>query len=153
MVIESCIGESGLSDLISILRTDKTSSYRYESIAWIPNVIAFITMLGVGGKLLSLAPLTGSSSHSGTSASVAAIISFATTLASTDLSWCTMVADYGVYHDAEASRYVRCSVIVLCLSKVVCRRGANSVTFTYFCATNAAGGSSSTRTSGSSSLA
>lgn len=68
-------------------------------------------MLGVGGKFLSLAPLFGSSSPSGASASVASIVSFATTLASTDLSWCTMVADYGVYHDAEASRYVYLCVI------------------------------------------
>ena len=75
----------------------------YESVAWIPNVVTFITMLGLGGKLLSLAPLTGSSPTGG-GASAASIISFATTLASTDVSWCTMVADYGVYHDADASR-------------------------------------------------
>ena len=56
-------------------------------------------MLGIGGKHLhNFSPLS-------TGASVASMISFASTLASTDVSWCTMVADYGVYHRADASRY------------------------------------------------
>ena len=75
----------------------------YESVAWIPNVLVFVTMLGLGGKLLALAPLTGSS-QSGGRANIASIVSFATTMASANVSWCTMVADYGVYHDADASR-------------------------------------------------
>lgn len=70
---------------------------RYESVAWIPNVIAFIVMLGVGGKHLSNAPppepLTAAS-----------IITFGTTTASSVISWCMMTPDYGVYHDARASR-------------------------------------------------
>ncbi|THH07037.1 hypothetical protein EW145_g3664 [Phellinidium pouzarii] len=56
----------------------------YESFAWIPNVITIIVMLGVGGKHLGNAPLS-------TGASITAIVSFASTLASTDVSWCTMV--------------------------------------------------------------
>ncbi|TCD62689.1 hypothetical protein EIP91_006548 [Steccherinum ochraceum] len=68
----------------------------YESVAWIPNVIAFIVMLGVGGKHLSNVPppepLTAAS-----------IITFATTTASSVISWCMMTPDYGVYHDARAS--------------------------------------------------
>lgn len=57
-------------------------------------------MLGVGGKHLVNAP-------SSPPATVSTILSFASTLASTDVSWCTMAADYGVYHRADASRSVK----------------------------------------------
>ncbi|KAH8115995.1 cytosine-purine permease [Phellopilus nigrolimitatus] len=70
----------------------------YESVAWIPNVITFIVMLGIGGKQLSKAPLS-------TNPGIASIVSFASTLASTDISWCTMVSDYGIYHRADASSW------------------------------------------------
>ncbi|KAJ3537739.1 hypothetical protein NM688_g6634 [Phlebia brevispora] len=67
----------------------------YESAAWIPNVITFIIMLGLGGKHFvnaPTAPITASS-----------VVTFATTVASSVISWCTMTPDYGVYHDSRAS--------------------------------------------------
>ncbi|PIL27703.1 transporter [Ganoderma sinense ZZ0214-1] len=69
----------------------------YETVAWIPSVIAFIVMLGTGGKHL------GSHIPPGEPASAASILSFATTVASSVISWCMMTPDYGVYHTAQAS--------------------------------------------------
>ncbi|KLO10063.1 cytosine-purine permease [Schizopora paradoxa] len=84
--------------LISLLVT--FCGYRvvhwYETVAWIPNAITFLVMIGVGAKHLVNAPSTPG-------AGVSAIISFASTTAATDLSWSSMVADYGVYHNASAS--------------------------------------------------
>ncbi|KAH9939859.1 purine-cytosine permease [Amylocystis lapponica] len=68
----------------------------YESVAWIPNAVTFIVMLGVGGKHLVTAPAPGPVSPS-------MVISFATTTASSVISWCTMTPDYGVYHTEHAS--------------------------------------------------
>ncbi|EKM56968.1 uncharacterized protein PHACADRAFT_142025 [Phanerochaete carnosa HHB-10118-sp] len=68
----------------------------YESVAWIPNVITFAIMLGVGGRHLTNAPATGPVTAS-------SIITFATTTASSVISWCTMTPDYGVYHNQKAS--------------------------------------------------
>ncbi|KAH7910973.1 permease for cytosine/purines, uracil, thiamine, allantoin-domain-containing protein [Hygrophoropsis aurantiaca] len=70
----------------------------YESLAWIPSVIAFIVMLAVGYPQL----------HANQSALVAppttaGIVSFASTVISSVLSWCTLAADYGVYHSPAAS--------------------------------------------------
>ncbi|KAM5532151.1 hypothetical protein V8D89_014176 [Ganoderma adspersum] len=69
----------------------------YETVAWIPSVIVFIVMLGTGGKHL------GSHIPPGEPASAATILSFATTTASSVISWCIMTPDYGVYHTAQAS--------------------------------------------------
>lgn len=71
--------------------------YRYESVAWFPNAVAFLVMIGVGAKHFVNAPSTSG-------AGIAGILSFASTTAATDLSWSSMVADYGVYHNASASR-------------------------------------------------
>jgi len=70
----------------------------YECVAWIPNVIAFITMLGVGYP-----QLRDNQSAPVSQATVAEVISFASILASSILSWCTMTPDYGVYHSPAAS--------------------------------------------------
>ncbi|TBU31408.1 purine-cytosine permease [Dichomitus squalens] len=69
----------------------------YETVAWIPSVIAFIVMLGTGGQHL------GSHVPPGEPASAASILSFATTVASSVISWCVMTPDYGVYHTSKAS--------------------------------------------------
>ncbi|KDQ60052.1 hypothetical protein JAAARDRAFT_32429 [Jaapia argillacea MUCL 33604] len=69
----------------------------YESIAWIPNVITFIVMLGIGGKHLH------ASAPPPTPATAASVLSFVSTVASSVISWCTMTPDYGVYHDGSAS--------------------------------------------------
>ncbi|KAI0360457.1 cytosine-purine permease [Trametes cingulata] len=68
----------------------------YETIAWIPSVITFVVMLGVGGKHLTEAPIPPPPSAS-------AVLSFATTTASSVISWCIMTPDYGVYHAHKAS--------------------------------------------------
>jgi len=70
----------------------------YESVAWIPNVVAFIVMLGIGGKHLKTSDYP---SYPPPSAST--VISFVTFIASSVISWCTMTPDYGVYHNAKAS--------------------------------------------------
>ena len=72
---------------------------RYEMIAWIPNVVAFIVMLGVSGKTLVTIPLTASSPST-----AASILSFVSTLATFVVSWSTMTPDYGIFHDSKASR-------------------------------------------------
>ncbi|GLB39366.1 putative permease for cytosine/purines, uracil, thiamine, allantoin [Lyophyllum shimeji] len=70
----------------------------YESLAWIPNVVAFVVMLGVGGK-----HLRPSNYPSYPTPSAATVLSFVTFIASSVISWCTMTPDYGVYHNAKAS--------------------------------------------------
>ena len=71
-----------------------TLSDRYESVAWIPNVITFIVLLGIGGKNLNNAPATAPVTAS-------SVITFATTTASSVISWCMMTPDYGVYHNGK----------------------------------------------------
>lgn len=70
----------------------------YESIAWIPNVIAFIAMLGVGYP-----QLRDNQSTAVSQATVAEVISFSSILTSSIISWCTVTPDYGVYHSPAAS--------------------------------------------------
>ncbi|KAI0088899.1 cytosine-purine permease [Irpex rosettiformis] len=70
--------------------------HKYESVAWIPNVITFVIMFGVGGKHLLNAPPSSP-------VTTANVITFATTTASSVISWCSMTPDYGVYHNAKAS--------------------------------------------------
>lgn len=70
----------------------------YESVAWIPNAIAFIAMLAVGYPQL----------HENLSAPVppvtpANVISFASFLASNIVGWCPIISDYGVYHSPDVS--------------------------------------------------
>ncbi|KAG1729734.1 permease for cytosine/purines, uracil, thiamine, allantoin-domain-containing protein [Suillus lakei] len=70
----------------------------FESVAWIPNVIAFITMLAVGYPQLRenlsipVPPATPTN-----------VISFASFLTSNIIGWCPMIPDYGVYHSPNAS--------------------------------------------------
>ncbi|THG92942.1 hypothetical protein EW026_g8143 [Hermanssonia centrifuga] len=68
----------------------------YESAVWIPNVITFIVMLGIGGKHFVNAPPSAPVTASN-------VITFATTAASSVISWCTMTPDAGVYHSKKAS--------------------------------------------------
>ena len=67
---------------------------------WIPNVIAFVVMLIVGGKHLVRAPLA-----SPTPASAATLMNSGASLAATFVSWSTLTPDYGVYHDKNASAW------------------------------------------------
>ncbi|KAF8434519.1 purine-cytosine permease [Boletus edulis BED1] len=70
----------------------------FESVAWVPNVVAFIAMLALGYPQLranqSVVPPTPTPGS---------ILSFASTVASSMISWCTMTPDYGVYHSPAAS--------------------------------------------------
>ncbi|KAJ7034539.1 purine-cytosine permease [Mycena alexandri] len=68
----------------------------FEAVAWIPTQIGICVMLGVGGRHLASAP-------SYPAPTAASVLSFAATVAASDVSWCTMTPDYGVYHDAKAS--------------------------------------------------
>ncbi|KAG2751148.1 cytosine-purine permease [Suillus brevipes Sb2] len=70
----------------------------YESIAWIPNVIAFIAMLAVGHP-----QLRENLSAPAPPATPANVMSFASFLASNIIGWCPMIPDYGVYHSPDAS--------------------------------------------------
>ncbi|RPD61564.1 hypothetical protein L226DRAFT_507062 [Lentinus tigrinus ALCF2SS1-7] len=72
----------------------------YELLIWIPNVVAFIVMLAVGGKQLASAPLT-----SPEPATVASLFTFGASLGATVVSWSTLTPDYGVYHDRKASAW------------------------------------------------
>ena len=56
-------------------------------------------MLGVGGKRLADAPAT-------VPVTASSVVTFATTVASSVISWCPMTPDYGVYHNEKASTYV-----------------------------------------------
>ncbi|OSD00517.1 hypothetical protein PYCCODRAFT_1414248 [Trametes coccinea BRFM310] len=69
----------------------------YQTLIWIPNIVAFITMLAVGGAELKSAPL-----GSPTPASPAMLLTFGSSLAATVVSWSTLTPDYGVYHDRTA---------------------------------------------------
>ncbi|THG94002.1 hypothetical protein EW026_g7375 [Hermanssonia centrifuga] len=68
----------------------------YESAVWNPNVITFIVMLGIGCKHFVNAPPSAPVTASND-------ITFATTAASSVISWCTMTPDAGVYHSKNAS--------------------------------------------------
>jgi len=68
---------------------------KYESIAWFPNLVAFVVMLGVGTKHITNIPQPPPSAKN--------ILSFASVVVSSLISWCTMTPDYGVYH-ADAPR-------------------------------------------------
>ncbi|KIK34797.1 hypothetical protein CY34DRAFT_812678 [Suillus luteus UH-Slu-Lm8-n1] len=70
----------------------------YESVAWIPNVIAFIVMLAVGYPQLS-----ENLSAPAPPATLANVMSFASFLTSNIIGWCPMIPDYGVYHSPDAS--------------------------------------------------
>ncbi|KZT64445.1 hypothetical protein DAEQUDRAFT_717980 [Daedalea quercina L-15889] len=78
------------------------SGYRvlhwYETFVWIPNVIAFVVMIAVSGKHVIAAPLSGT-----TPVTASSIMTFGATLAATVVSYSTITADYGVYHDHTAS--------------------------------------------------
>ena len=80
--------------------TRDTPCDRYNLLIWIPNVVAFVVMLVVGGKQLVAAPLTGPEP-----AKVADFFTFGASLAAAVVSWATLTPDYGVYHDRKASAW------------------------------------------------
>lgn len=70
----------------------------FESVAWIPNVIAFIAMLALGYPHLHI-----NQSVSVPAPKASSVLSFGSTVAASVLSWCTITPDYGVYHSPKAS--------------------------------------------------
>ncbi|KAF4616628.1 hypothetical protein D9613_008793 [Agrocybe pediades] len=73
-------------------------SFRFENYAWVPSVIAFPILLGLAGKHLN-----PSTMPSVPAPSPAMILSFASFLSAGAISWCTVIPDYGVYHDNMVS--------------------------------------------------
>lgn len=73
--------------------------YRFESLAWIPNAITFVVMLGIGGKHLH-----PSSFPSYPAPAASAVFSFGAFVGAGNIAWCILAPDYGVHHDSRASR-------------------------------------------------
>ncbi|KAF7338776.1 Cytosine-purine permease [Mycena sanguinolenta] len=69
----------------------------FEAIAWITTAIGISVMLGVGGPHLTSGPPYPMPT-------LASILSFAATILAGQIGWASMIADYGVYHDANTSR-------------------------------------------------
>ena len=74
---------------------------RFEAIIWVPNVIAFIVMAGVGYTKLGSVPLSSPPTPPAT-----VFLTSGAALAAGVVSWATVCSDYGVYHDTHASAYV-----------------------------------------------
>ncbi|KAF8906804.1 purine-cytosine permease [Gymnopilus junonius] len=70
----------------------------FESFAWVPSVISFPILIGLAGKHLNPSTLPSPGPISPTD-----VLSFASFVASSVISWCTLTPDYGVYHDSNAS--------------------------------------------------
>lgn len=72
---------------------------RYEMLAWVPNAVAIVVMLAVGGKTLLSVPVTDAAP-----ASAAGVLTFAAALAVSVVAWCPITPDYGIFHDSRTSR-------------------------------------------------
>ena len=70
----------------------------YETLVWLPNLVAFVVMLAVSGQHLREVPL-----YAPMPTSAADIMSFGATIAANLVSYSTLTPDYGVYHDHTAS--------------------------------------------------
>ncbi|KAJ8077535.1 hypothetical protein PM082_001966 [Marasmius tenuissimus] len=68
----------------------------FDTYAWIPNAVIFISLLAVGGKNLDLRPEIAAPT-------AAAIISYGTSAGASCASWGPMCADYGIYHRSDIS--------------------------------------------------
>ena len=71
---------------------------RFENLVLIPNIISFPVLLGLAARQLNPSNYLAVSPPS-----AARIISFGTIVASSNVSWCAVTPDCGVYHDSEAS--------------------------------------------------
>ncbi|EPS96407.1 hypothetical protein FOMPIDRAFT_53640 [Fomitopsis schrenkii] len=72
--------------------------YVYNTFIWIPNLVAFVTMLVVSGRRLAESPLSNP-----TPVGVPNIMTFGATLAASVVNWSPLMPDQGVYHDHTAS--------------------------------------------------
>ncbi|KAJ7056205.1 permease for cytosine/purines, uracil, thiamine, allantoin-domain-containing protein [Mycena amicta] len=76
------------------------SLHWFESVSWLPTLLGLTIMLAIGGHHLRAVIAPAAVAPAPT---VASTLSFAAAVIASDFSWCTMTADYGVYHNAEAS--------------------------------------------------
>lgn len=81
---------------------------RYNTFIWIPNLVAFVTMLVVSGRRLAESPLSNP-----TPVGVPNIMTFGATLAASVVNWSPLMPDQGVYHDHTASAYVTLRVVTI----------------------------------------
>ncbi|PCH37474.1 hypothetical protein WOLCODRAFT_128427 [Wolfiporia cocos MD-104 SS10] len=72
----------------------------FEMFVWIPNVVAFVVMLGVSGKHLTEIPLTNPSPIG-----ASAIMTYGAALAASVVNWSPLTPDQGVFHDHKASTW------------------------------------------------
>ncbi|KAI0028765.1 permease for cytosine/purines, uracil, thiamine, allantoin-domain-containing protein [Vararia minispora EC-137] len=72
----------------------------YEQFAWVPNAVAFITLLAVGARDMRTAPAPSAPP------TASAVLSFASIVCISVFSWCTMSPDYGVHHAPAPPRRV-----------------------------------------------
>ncbi|KAJ7199227.1 cytosine-purine permease [Mycena pura] len=86
----------GLISLVACFCGYRTLHW-FVGVSWLPTLLVLLIMLGIGGRHLSAAL---SSSYPAPSAS--SILSFSSAVMASVLGWCTVTADYGVYHDANA---------------------------------------------------
>ncbi len=83
----------------AITKTQNCAILRYERVAWIPVLITFIIVVGIGGKhLLNLPPAPP--------ATAASILGFAGTQAGFTISWAGFAADYAIYLRPKRATYV-----------------------------------------------
>ncbi|KAF9064312.1 purine-cytosine permease [Rhodocollybia butyracea] len=76
----------------------------YETYIWVPSVVLFIALLGVGGKqLMTQIPILNASTPA---ASAAMLITYGTTAGASDLTWSSYSADYGIYHQEKAKTWI-----------------------------------------------
>ena len=68
-----------------------------DALQFLTNVISFSVMLGIGAKHFV-------NDRSSPPSSIGAIISFASTVAATNISWTPMAADFGVFHSPDVSK-------------------------------------------------
>ncbi|KAJ7636865.1 cytosine-purine permease [Roridomyces roridus] len=73
----------------------------FTTLAWIPGLIGLVVMLIVGGRRLG--PAISADEHLYPPPTVAAIVTYAATMAAGNWSWCSVASDYGVYHDKNGS--------------------------------------------------
>ncbi|KAI0316074.1 cytosine-purine permease [Amylostereum chailletii] len=68
----------------------------YEAVVWLPSLVAFLVMLGVGAKKIESVPTPPPNA--------AAILSFSSIVVVYIIAWSPVTPDYGVYH-ADASSW------------------------------------------------
>lgn len=72
--------------------------FRYEALSWIPSLVVFVVMVGVGGKSLVQAPIIDP-----TPVPTGTLFTFGATLAANIVSWAPLTPDYGVHHNGDSA--------------------------------------------------